>query len=141
MLPSFLFGEAPTLTNMIAKAVHLMYKMSKHQEVPSKVHSSIISTLRPSLGGTPATTTVRIPAIVFPKSPNLHKTHTMLCGPSFPLVSLKREHFYHSILIAMVASLRASHLASHCGEPILALVKTGADSDDPTQRPNRLPGK
>ncbi|KAH8772435.1 hypothetical protein F5882DRAFT_505910 [Hyaloscypha sp. PMI_1271] len=51
-------GEAPTLTDMVAKAVHIIYEMSRRQEVPTEVHSRILSTLRPSLGGTPATTAV-----------------------------------------------------------------------------------
>ena len=58
MLPSSTFGAAPTLVNMVAKAVHLMYEMSRRQEVPTKVHSRILRTLRSGLGGTPATTTV-----------------------------------------------------------------------------------
>jgi hypothetical protein len=48
-------GEAPTLTDMVAKAVHIIYEMSRRQEAPTEVHSRILSTLRPSLGGTPAT--------------------------------------------------------------------------------------
>jgi hypothetical protein len=51
-------GEAPALTDMVAKAVHIIYEMSRRQEVPTEAHSSILSTLRPSLGGTPATTAV-----------------------------------------------------------------------------------
>jgi hypothetical protein len=58
MLPSSLFGEAPTLTDMVAKAVHLMYKMSRRQEVPTKIHSRILGTLQPSLGESPASTAV-----------------------------------------------------------------------------------
>ncbi|TVY15624.1 hypothetical protein LARI1_G009016 [Lachnellula arida] len=44
--------EVPTLTEMIAKAVHLIYEMSNCQEIPTEVHSSILSTLRPGLGKT-----------------------------------------------------------------------------------------
>lgn len=47
-------GEAPALIDMVAKAVHIIYEMSRRQEVPTEVHSRILSTLRPSLGGTPA---------------------------------------------------------------------------------------
>ncbi|KAH8760754.1 hypothetical protein BGZ57DRAFT_770046 [Hyaloscypha finlandica] len=43
-------GEAPALTDMVAKAVHIIYEMSRRQEVPTEVHSRILSTLRPSLG-------------------------------------------------------------------------------------------
>jgi hypothetical protein len=49
-------GEAPTVTDMVAKAVHTIYDMSRRQEVPTAVHSKILSTLRPSLSGTPITT-------------------------------------------------------------------------------------
>jgi hypothetical protein len=51
-------GEAPALTDMVAKAVHIIYEMSRRQEVPTEVHSRILSTLRLGLGGTPATTAV-----------------------------------------------------------------------------------
>jgi hypothetical protein len=56
MLPPSLPGEAPALTDMVAKAVHIIYEMSRRQEVPTEVHSRILSTFRPGLGGTPATT-------------------------------------------------------------------------------------
>jgi hypothetical protein len=42
---------------MVAKAVHIIYKMGKRWEQPKQVHSSILATLRPSLGETPDTTT------------------------------------------------------------------------------------
>lgn len=58
MLPSSLLGEALTLTNMVAKAVHLLYKLSRRQEVPTKIHSRILTTLQPNLGGSPASTAV-----------------------------------------------------------------------------------
>jgi hypothetical protein len=58
MLPPSPPGEAPTLTDMVAKAVHIIYEMSRRQEVPAEVHSRILSTLRPSLGGTTATAAV-----------------------------------------------------------------------------------
>lgn len=45
--------EAPTLTDMVAKAVHIICEMSRRQEVPTKMHSIILSTLRPNLGGAP----------------------------------------------------------------------------------------
>ncbi|CZR52926.1 uncharacterized protein PAC_02804 [Phialocephala subalpina] len=54
MLPCSPLEKVPTLTNMVAKAVHLMYEMSRRQEVLTKVHSQILSTLRPSLGRAPA---------------------------------------------------------------------------------------
>lgn len=43
---------------MVAKAVHLMYEMSRRQEVPTKVHARILSTLRSGLRGIQANTTV-----------------------------------------------------------------------------------
>ena len=58
LLPSSPPGEAPALTDMVAKAVHIIYEMSRRQEVPTGVHSKILSMLRPSLGGTPATSAV-----------------------------------------------------------------------------------
>lgn len=54
MLLSSPLEEAPTLTNMVAKVVHLMYEMSRRQEVPTKVHSKILSTLQSGLGRAPA---------------------------------------------------------------------------------------
>jgi hypothetical protein len=50
--------EAPTLTDMVAKAVHIIYEISRYQEVPAEVHSRILSILQPSLSGTPAIATV-----------------------------------------------------------------------------------
>ncbi|KIM93127.1 hypothetical protein OIDMADRAFT_138353 [Oidiodendron maius Zn] len=44
--------EALTLTDMVAKAVHIIYEMSKRQEAPTEIHSTILNTLRPNLGGT-----------------------------------------------------------------------------------------
>ena len=58
MLPPSPSGEAPALTDMVAKAVHIIYEMSRRQEVPMEVHSRILSTLRPSLSGAPTTTAV-----------------------------------------------------------------------------------
>ncbi len=58
ILPPSPPGEAPTVTDMVAKAVHVIYEMNGRQEVPTEVHSRILSTLRPSLGGTPATAAV-----------------------------------------------------------------------------------
>jgi hypothetical protein len=58
MLPPSPPREAPVLTDMVAKAVHIIYEMSRRQEVPTEVHSRILSTLRPSLGEAPATITV-----------------------------------------------------------------------------------
>ena len=58
MLPSSTFGAAPTLVNIVAKVVYLMYEMSRRQEVLTKVYLRILRTLRSGLGGTPATTTV-----------------------------------------------------------------------------------
>ena len=45
MLPPSPSGEAPALTDMVAKAVHIIYEMSRRQEVPMEVHSRILSTL------------------------------------------------------------------------------------------------
>ena len=56
MLPPSPPREAPTLTDMVAKAVHIIYEMSRRQEVPTEAHSRILSMFRPGLGGTPATT-------------------------------------------------------------------------------------
>jgi hypothetical protein len=50
--------ETPTLTDMVAKAVHVIYEMNRRQEVPTEVHSTILSTLRPSLVGAPTTAAV-----------------------------------------------------------------------------------
>jgi hypothetical protein len=58
MLPPSPPRETPTLTDMVAKAVHVIYEMNGRQEVPTEVHSRILSTLRPSLVGAPATTAV-----------------------------------------------------------------------------------
>jgi len=58
LLPPSPPGEVPTLINMVANAVHIIYEMSRRQEVPTEVHSRILSTLRPSLGGTTPTTAV-----------------------------------------------------------------------------------
>ena len=49
---------APALTDMVANAVHIIYEMSRRQEVPTEVHSRILSTLRPSLSEAPATIAV-----------------------------------------------------------------------------------
>ena len=40
---------------MVAKAVHIIYEMSRRQEVLTGVYSKILSILRPSLSRTPAT--------------------------------------------------------------------------------------
>jgi hypothetical protein len=50
--------EALTLTDMVAKAVHIIYEMSRRQEVPTEIHSTILSTLRPNIGGTPTPASV-----------------------------------------------------------------------------------
>ncbi|TVY92739.1 hypothetical protein LAWI1_G002816 [Lachnellula willkommii] len=54
MLPSPLV-EIPTLSTMVVKTVHLIYAMSRRQEVPTEIHSRILSTLQSSLSGAPAT--------------------------------------------------------------------------------------
>jgi len=51
-------GEAPTLTDMAAKAVHIIYEISRRQEVLTEVHSRILSILQPSLSRVPAITTI-----------------------------------------------------------------------------------
>ena len=58
ILPSSIFGAAPILVNIVAKVVHLIYEISRRQEVPTKVYSRILRTLRSGLSRTPATTTV-----------------------------------------------------------------------------------
>ena len=57
ILPPSSPKEAPALAEMVAKAVHIIYEMSRRQEVPLEVHSRILTTIRPTLGETPATTT------------------------------------------------------------------------------------
>jgi hypothetical protein len=57
-LPPSLLGEAPVLTDIVAKAVYIIYKISRHQEVPTEVYSRILSTFRLGLGRIPATTTL-----------------------------------------------------------------------------------
>jgi len=62
--PAKLSPSSPekTLTDMIAKVVHLLYVMSRRCEIPKEIHSRILTTIQPSLGGTSATaTTVRRP--------------------------------------------------------------------------------
>jgi hypothetical protein len=59
---TILFFSVPreifTLTDMIAKTVYIIYDMSKRQEILTEVYSNILSTLRPSLGGTATPTTI-----------------------------------------------------------------------------------
>jgi hypothetical protein len=50
--------EAPTLTDMVAKAIHVIYEMSRCQEVPTEIHSRILSTFQFGLSGTPGTTAI-----------------------------------------------------------------------------------
>jgi hypothetical protein len=40
---------------MIAKIVHLLHEMSRRWEIPKEIHSRILTTIQPRLGGTPAT--------------------------------------------------------------------------------------
>ena len=58
VLPSVPPGELPKLTDMVAQVVHVIYEMSSRQEVPTEVHSGILSTLESGLSGTPTTATV-----------------------------------------------------------------------------------
>ncbi|CZR60272.1 uncharacterized protein PAC_10168 [Phialocephala subalpina] len=51
ILPYSPAEETPALANMVAKAVHTVYEMSRRHEVPIEVYSRILTTIRPSLGG------------------------------------------------------------------------------------------
>ncbi|TVY80732.1 hypothetical protein LSUE1_G005970 [Lachnellula suecica] len=57
MLPSSTPKEILVLADMVAKAVHIIYRISSRQEVPTEIHSRILTAVRPSLYGTSATTT------------------------------------------------------------------------------------
>ena len=52
--PAKLSPSSPekTLTDMIAKVVYLLYKMSRRWEIPKEIHSKILTTIQTSLGGT-----------------------------------------------------------------------------------------
>lgn len=58
MIPSSPLVEAPTLIGIVIEVAHLIYKMSRRQELPTKVHSRILGALQPSLCGLPASTSV-----------------------------------------------------------------------------------
>ncbi|KAL5318079.1 hypothetical protein ACEPPN_015183 [Leptodophora sp. 'Broadleaf-Isolate-01'] len=66
ILPPSSLDQAPTLAEMTANAVHLLYEMGRRREIPKEIHSRILTTIRPSLDGTPAT-----PATVGPPDPAL----------------------------------------------------------------------
>ena len=61
ILPPSASDQTPTLAEMTAKAVHLIYEMGRRREVPKEIHSRILTTIRHSLSGTPATPTVGPP--------------------------------------------------------------------------------
>jgi hypothetical protein len=58
MLSLSLSREVSTLTNIVAKAVYIIYKMNRCQEVSMEVYSRILSILQPSLSRASAMTAV-----------------------------------------------------------------------------------
>lgn len=57
-IPASSPGDALTIIDMVAQAVHVMHKMTKRQSVPASVHSNILKTLRPNLRDTSAMATI-----------------------------------------------------------------------------------
>ncbi|KAH7305381.1 hypothetical protein BKA65DRAFT_543965 [Rhexocercosporidium sp. MPI-PUGE-AT-0058] len=69
ILPPSSPDQTPTLAEITASAIHLLYEMGRRREIPKEIHSRILTTIRPSLNGTPAT-----PATIGPPDPTLIKS-------------------------------------------------------------------
>jgi hypothetical protein len=49
------------LADIIAKVVYLLYEISRRWEIPKEIHSRILTTIQPDLGGIPTTAAVGWP--------------------------------------------------------------------------------